>query len=198
MFAKPGFILIMLVATTVWAQSPENSTNQAKTGNAHQTNIVLPDIIVLDSRNHEHRLLDLLQNQIAVVNFVFTSCTTICPVLSATMQAIEKRLQDQLGKNIILISISVDPARDTPEKLRMHAEKLGAGQHWYWLTGKPSEVNRLLKAFGIPTGRPEDHPPIILAGHADTDSWLRWVGIPSPEAVVEAINELTRNNLSRK
>ena len=198
MFAKLGTILIMLVATTVWAHSSENSINQTKAGNAHQTRLVLPNIIVLDSRNHEHRLLALLQDQIVIINFVFTSCVTICPVLSATMQFIEKQLQDQLGKNIILVSISVDPARDTPEKLRMQAEKLGAGQHWYWLTGKPSEVNRLLKAFGIPVGRPEDHPPIILAGNANTDNWLRWVGIPSTEVVIEAINELTRDNLFKK
>ena len=198
MFTKLSVILIVLVATTVWAQSSENSINQTKAGNAHQTSLVLPNIIVLDSQNHEHRLLDLLQDQIAIVNFVFTSCTTICPVLSATMQAIEKQLQDQLGKGVILVSISVDPARDTPDKLRTYAKKLGTGQHWYWLTGRPSEVNQLLKAFGIPVGRPEDHPPIILAGNANADNWLRWVGIPSTETIIEAINELTRDNLLRK
>lgn len=186
MFAKLSTILVVLITTTVWAQ-PENPKNQTKTSSAHRTHLVLPNIIVVDSQNHEHRLLDLLQNQIAIVNFVFTSCTSICPVLSATMQAIEKQLQDQLGKGVILVSISVDPATDTPEKLRIYAEKLGAGQHWYWLTGKPSEINQLLKAFGIPIGRPEDHPPIILAGSASTDHWLRWVGIPSPETITEAI-----------
>lgn len=194
MLAKLSVILTALMAITVWAQSSENSNNQTKTNNAHRTHLVLPNIIVLDSQNQEHRLLDLLQNQIALVNFVFTSCTTICPVLSATMQAIEKQLQDRLGKGVILISISVDPARDTPDKLRTYAEKFDAGQHWYWLTGKPSEINQLLKAFGIPVGRPENHPPIILAGNANTDNWLRWVGIPSPETIIEAINILDRDN----
>ncbi len=198
MFAKLSVILIALAATTVWAQPPENSKNQPKISSAHQTHLVLPNIIVVDSQNNEHRLLDLFQNQIAIVNFVFTSCTTICPVLSATMQSIEKQLQDQLGKGVILISISVDPARDTPDKLRIYAEKLDAGQHWYWLTGRPPEINQLLKAFGIPVGRPEDHPPIILAGNANSDHWLRWVGIPPPETIVEAIDVLARDNLQRK
>lgn len=197
MLAKLSVILIALIAITVWAQPPEHSKNQTKANNAHRTHLVLPNIIVLDSQNQEHRLLDLLQNQIAIVNFVFTSCTTICPVLSATMQAIEKQLQDQLGKGVILISISVDPARDTPDKLRTYAEKFDAGQHWYWLTGRPSEVNQLLKAFGIPVGRPEDHPPIILTGNVNTDHWLRWIGIPSPESIIEAINILAKDNLRK-
>ncbi len=195
MLTKLSVILTALMAITVWAQSSENSNNQTKTNNAHRTHLVLPNIIVLDSQNQEHRLLDLLQKQIALVNFVFTSCTTICPVLSATMQAIEKQLQDELGKGVILVSISVDPAKDTPDKLRTYAEKFDAGQHWYWLTGRPSEINQLLKAFGIPVGRPEDHPPIILAGNANTNHWLRWVGIPSPESIIEAINMLAKDNL---
>ncbi|MBP6058969.1 MAG: SCO family protein [Nitrosomonas sp.] len=195
MFAKLGVILTALMAATVWAQLPENSKIREKVSNAHQIHLALPNIIVVDSQNHNHRLSGLLQGQIAIVNFVFTSCTTICPVLSATMQAVEKQLQDQLGKDVILISISVDPSRDTPDKLRTYAERLGAGQHWYWLTGKPSEISQLLKAFGIPSGRPEDHPPIILAGNVDADNWLRWVGIPSPETLIEAIDVLAKDNL---
>jgi protein SCO1 len=198
MFAKLVFIFITWVATAVVAQPPHNSISQTKTGAAHKTYLDLPNIFVQDSRNREYRLLDLLQDHIAVVNFIFTSCTTICPVLSATMQNIEKQLQDQLGKNVILITISVDPTRDTSEKLRVHAEKLGAGPHWHWLTGRPPEVNRLLKAFGIPSGRPEDHPPIMLAGNVNANNWLRWVGIPSPEAIIEAVNVLAKDHLSRK
>lgn len=124
MLAKLSVILIALIAITVWAQPLEHSKNQTKANNAHRTHLVLPNIIVLDSQNQEHRLLDLLQNQIAIVNFVFTSCTTICPVLGATMQAIEKQLQDQLGKGVVLVSISVDPARDTPDKLTHIREEI--------------------------------------------------------------------------
>ncbi|GKS69437.1 photosynthetic protein synthase I [Nitrosomonas sp. PY1] len=197
MFAKLSVILIALIATTLWAQPSENSKKPEKINTAHRTHLVLPNIIVLDDQNQEHRFLDLLQSQVALVNFVFTSCVTICPVLSATMQAIEKQLQDQLGKGVILVSISVDPAKDTPDKLRAYAKKFNAGQYWYWLTGRPSEVNQLLKAFGMPTGRPEDHPPIILVGNVDTDNWLRWIGIPLPENIIEAINILAKDNLGK-
>lgn len=198
MFAKLSVAVITLLATTTWAQSLENSENRTKSSTAHQTQLILPNAIVTDHRSHEHRLLDLLQDQITIVNFVFTSCTTICPVLSATMQALEKLLQDELGKRVILVSISVDSASDAPEKLSEHAKKLDAGQHWYWLTGRSSDMDPLLKAFGIPIGRPEDHPPVILAGNASVNNWLRWVGIPSPETIIEAIDVLTRDNLQRK
>ncbi len=196
MVAKFGFILITLIATAALAQPLENSENNTIASAAHQTHLVLPNIMVRDSQNREYRLLELLQHQVAVVNFIFTSCTTICPVLSATMQAVEEQLHDQLGENAILISISVDPAKDTPEKLRTYAEKFDAGPHWHWLTGRPSEINQLLKAFGIPNGRPEDHPPIMLVGHAGTRNWSRWVGIPSPEVIIEAVDALAKNHLT--
>ncbi|HRB22106.1 MAG TPA: hypothetical protein PLB54_10505, partial [Nitrosomonas sp.] len=80
MYAKFSVILISLIATIGWAQPPENLKKHTKISNAHQTQLVLPNIIVVDSQNHEHRLLNLLQDQVAIVNFVFTSCTTICPV----------------------------------------------------------------------------------------------------------------------
>lgn len=176
------------------AQSPETGMRNSYRTAAHQTQLNLPDVIVIDSHRREHRLLELLQGRVAVVNFVFTSCTTICPVLSATMQALQRELQESMGKEVILVSLSVDPARDTPERLSTHAAKLDAGPDWYWLTGKTVEMNQLQKAFGIPVGRPEDHPPVILIGKASTGQWLRWVGIPAPETLTGAVTALIRGD----
>lgn len=194
MFARlVFFLLIWSVALTV--QARENSASAPDFDATHRTSITLPDVTVKDSENREHRLAQLLQGRIAVVNFVFTSCTTVCPVLSATLQQVEERLRDRLGKDVILLSLSVDPGRDTPEKLHAHAGKLGAGPHWYWLTGNPAEFNRLLRAFGIPSGRPEDHPPVILVGNFDKNHWLRWVGVAAPDTLVEAVNVLASSDL---
>ncbi len=183
--------LLPLVAQAQWPGTGSDKNRMA----AHQTQLVLPNIFVIDSHQREHQLQTLLQDRVAVVNFVFTSCTTICPALSGTMQALQQQLQEKLGKEVVLLSVSVDPARDTPEKLNTQAGKLGAGADWYWLTGKTTVINQLLKAFGIPTGRPEDHPPVILVGKANTRQWLRWVGIPAPEILTDAVTTLIHDDL---
>lgn len=183
-------ILIMCLMASAWPVSHGHAAAQVRDNAAHETQLALPEILVRDSYGDEQLLSHLLNDQIAVVNFVFTSCATVCPVLSATMQELEKQLQHRLGSGVILLSISVDPANDTPQKLRAHAEKLGAGAHWHWLTGRPAEIAQLLKAFGVPTGQPENHPPLMLIGHASTDRWLRWIGIAAPRTLIEAVNVL--------
>lgn len=188
-------LMLSLLPLAAQAQWPESGMRDKGRMAAHQTQLALPDVSVIDSHQREHQLQTLLQDRVAVVNFVFTSCTTVCPALSGTMQALQQQLQERLGKEVILVSVSVDPARDTPEKLSTHAAKLGAGSDWYWLTGKTAEINQLLKAFGIPVGRPEDHLPVILVGKVNTGHWLRWVGIPAPETLTDAVTALVHGDL---
>jgi len=184
-----ALILCLCLMTNGWLFSHGHAMSAPVSG-AHETQLVVPDIVVRDSFDREQQLSHLLKDQVAVVNFVFTSCTTVCPILSATMQELEKQLQHRLGSGVILLSISVDPGNDTPQKLRVHAEKLGSGPHWHWLTGRPAEIAQLLKAFGVPTGRPENHPPLVLIGNVGTNRWLRWVGIAAPQTLVDAVNTL--------
>jgi protein SCO1/2 len=135
-----------------------------------------------------------MEDRIVILNFVFTSCATICPALSAIMRSTEQQLSERLGKDVILISISVDPANDTPDKLRDYAKKIGSGTNWYWLTGNPVDIEYALRAFGVPTGgRPENHPPTILVGNTRKNQWWRWVGITTPESLVNAVNAFTNN-----
>jgi protein SCO1/2 len=108
------------------------------------------------------------------------------------MRDVEKQLAGRMGDRAILVSISVDPLNDTPERLRAYAEKIGAGPHWYWLTGRPGDIEQALRAFGVRIGgRPESHPPTILVGDVSAGRWLRWIGMVSPETVVDAVNTMT-------
>jgi len=165
-------------------------------GQSNETQVVIPPVSLQDANGKIQPLAALIDDRTAIVNFVFTTCNSICPLLNATMQAIEGRVQERLGKEVVLISISVDPLNDTPERLKTASEQLGAGEDWHWLTGKRSDVNQVLNAFNIPVGgRPEDHPPVILVGNAKYQKWLRWVGIPAPDTIVEAINHVKPETL---
>src|SRR5215203_6212090 len=109
----------------------------------------LPDVPVVDQDGRAMRFRsELLKDRTVAVNFVFTTCTTVCPALTTTMRAIQRELGDRVGQDVWLISLSVDPTVDRPERLRAFAAGFGAGRGWTFLTGEPADIKRLLEAFG--------------------------------------------------
>ena len=155
---------------------------------AIDTTIRVPDVMLVDSNGETHHLPTLLRNKIVVLDFVFTSCQTICPAFSAIMKSTAKSLARGETKGVLFVSVSVDPINDTPDKLREFSRKLGAGANWYWLTGRPADVSQVLRAFGVPAaGRPEDHPPVILVGNPSEERWMRWIGMPAHSSLTEAV-----------
>ena len=152
---------------------------------ASATTVRFPMADLIDSNGHPFRFDQAaFDASVVLIDFVYTTCTTICPVLTATMAAAQHRLARHLGDQVVLVSVSVDPTNDTPEKLSAYAQRFHAGEHWRWLTGKKGQVDRVLRAFGLTTGAPEEHPPVMLVGRPTKNRWLRWVGIPATESVV--------------
>lgn len=160
--------------------------------------VVLPDVPLVDASGNRVRLAqDVIGDRIAAVNFIYTTCTTICPVASATFQQLQDRLAAALGKDVVLVTISVDPLRDTPQRLREHAGRWQAREGWVWLTGAKPDVDSTLKGFGAYTPRFEDHPPMILIGDARAGSWTRFFGFPSVEQLLDRIETLRGGKIAR-
>jgi protein SCO1/2 len=155
--------------------------------------VVLGDASLVDQGGKRVQLAkDVIGERIAIVNFVYTTCTTICPVSSAVFAQLQERLGSALGREVVLVSITVDPVRDTPERLRESAARYGARAGWIWLTGAKREVDGVLKGFGAYAPNYDDHPPMMLVGDATRGIWFRFFGFPSVEqllARVEAIAE---------
>lgn len=133
---------------------------------------------------------DIVGDRIVVVDFVYTTCTTVCPVLSAVFMQVQDQLGDRLGTEVVLVSISVDPQRDTPARLKDYASKLRARDGWMWLTGDKDVVDEVLKDFGAYTPNFEDHPATVLVGDGMTGEWSRFLGFPGANHIVDKINEL--------
>jgi len=151
----------------------------------------VPDVMLLDQGGRRVRFRsDVLRDRVVVIDFVFTTCTTICPVLSSTFARLQERLGERLGHDVHLVSVSLDPVRDTPERLRAYAARHHAGPHWTWLTGPNDQVERLLKALGAYTPDASAHTPIVLVGDARTGVFERFNGFPSPERLVARADEL--------
>ena len=91
---------------------------------------------------------DLIQNRIAVVSFIYTSCSEICPVATARLSQLQERLGDHMGRDVFFYSITVDPDTDTPERMQDYAKTFGAGPGWLFLTGKPEHINEIRYRLG--------------------------------------------------
>jgi protein SCO1 len=121
------------------------------------------------------------------INFVFTNCTTICPPMGANFAKLQKLLGDRAGKDVHLISVSVDPVTDTPERLKAWAAKFGAGPGWTLVTGDRAEITRLLKALGTYTPDINDHSPLVLLGNEARHQWTRAYGLAPPAQIAELL-----------
>lgn len=156
-----------------------------------RSRIKVPDVTLVDQSGNSVRLVsDVIGKRTAVINFIFTSCTSICPAISSVMQRVQRSLDTRLSKDVVLISISVDPTNDTPDRLAAYSKQFGRRDGWYWLTGRPAEIRAALKSFSSSVASPEDHAPLVLIGKASEVDWIRFVGFPDPKDLLSAVDEI--------
>jgi protein SCO1/2 len=171
--------------------SPGRPRARAQTPAPEVVSLDIPDLPVLDQEGQaRHFYSDLVQGRVVAVNFIFTHCTTICPPLAATFSKLRKLLGDRAGREVNLISISVDPATDTPERLKAWSQRFGAGPGWTLVTGRKEDIVLLLKALGAYTSDITDHPPLVLISNA-RGQWTRAYGLAPPAKLLTAIDRMT-------
>ena len=153
------------------------------------TAVKIPDVPVKDQNGKSLNFYtDLVKGKVVAINFVFTTCTTICPPLTATFRRVQQQLAEQKS-SAQLISVSVDPAIDTPERLRDFAAKFKAEPGWAFVTGNTSDINSLLQQLGVAVTNKNDHTPMILIGNDEAGYWTRAYGLSSPASLVKLITE---------
>ena len=160
--------------------------------NANFADIVLPDAVLITQDGVEVSLQnDVVGDRIVVMDFVYTTCTTVCPVLSAIFSQVQNHLGDRLGREVVLVSISVDPNRDTPARLKSYARKLRAGDSWLWLTGRQQTVKEVLEELGAYTTNFADHPSMVLVGDGQSGQWARFLGFPAADQIIRKVDEFS-------
>ena len=154
----------------------------------------IPNARVLDQNGKQLNFYnDLIKDKLVAINFIFTTCTTVCPPLTATFRKVQQTASER-GMNVNLISVSVDPVVDTPERLRAFAEKFNVEPGWTFVTGEKGEIDSLLQALGVAVTNKNDHTPMILIGNDSSDYWTRAYGLSSPTTLFEQIAVATGRN----
>jgi len=153
--------------------------------------MMIPDVEVLDQDgNALHFYTDLIKDKTVAINFIFTNCTTICPPLAATFARLQKEMGDKVGRDVHLISISVDPLTDTPERLKAWGAKFKAGPGWTFVTGEKQEIDKLLNALGAAVSKREDHTPVLIIGNDSKGVWTRTYGLAKISQITSVIQNV--------
>ena len=123
-----------------------------------------------------------------VINTIFTTCTTICPLMGANFAKLSRLLTSEGSDKLRLISISVDPPQDTPERLKQWATAFGeTGAEWTLLTGAKTEIDSVLKALQVFAADKQDHAPVVLIG--GEGNWIRASALLPPKTLAELVRK---------
>jgi cytochrome oxidase Cu insertion factor (SCO1/SenC/PrrC family) len=147
----------------------------------------IPDVTLVDQDGAAFRLAaELGRPGPVVLQFIFTTCATVCPALSGTLAAAQDRLP-----GVRLLSISIDPEEDTPARLAGYARRFGAGPRWRLLTGRLEDVIAVERAFDAYRGNKMRHEPLTFARAAPGRPWLRLEGLLTGGELAAEVRQLT-------
>lgn len=152
-----------------------------------------PDVNMIDSNGKVVSLRSSLEGDDPVMlDFIFTTCNTVCPVSSATLSKVQEKLGSEHGK-VRMVSISIDPEHDSPSRLNAYAKKFGAGAQWSMLTGSIGNSIAVQRAFDAYLGDKMNHRPLTFIRKGHGKSWLRIDGFASADDLLREYRELASN-----
>lgn len=133
---------------------------------------------------------DLLKDKVVIINTFFTTCTSVCPPMSRNLERVQSWLGDRLGKDVHIISISVDPAVDTPPRLKDYAQKYKARPGWFFVTGKKENAEFVLRKIGQFVESKDDHSTVIIIGNLHTGLWKKAMGMAKAEDLIKVVESV--------
>lgn len=187
--------MVLLAPTVSYCETSNHDMHQAhmrmvensKGYSISESTFELPNIELVKSDGKSTTLLkELATNDTIILNFIFTSCTTICPIMSGTFADVNKKLSD---KSVKMISISIDPEYDTPKKLRSYAKKFNANEKWNFYTGNIDNIINVQKAFSDYRGNKMNHAPNTYIHSSKNSKWLRIEGFINSAKLVDIFNK---------
>lgn len=145
-----------------------------------------PDVPLVDAGGASTRLTTVLAADGPLfLQFMFTSCTTVCPVMSTSFAGAQSRLGPNEAR-LRFVSISIDPAYDTPERLRGYAKRFNAGAQWQFFTGRAEDIAAVQKAFAsYPGNNKMQHVPVTFFRAEAGARWVRLEGLPNAEQLLD-------------
>jgi len=124
-----------------------------------------------------------------VLNFIYTTCTAVCPIMSQSFAEFQRQLGAERD-SLRMVSISIDPEEDTPERLADYARRFEAGGQWGFYTGSLRASVTLQKAFQAYFGDKMHHRPMAFMRAAPGEPWVRLEGFATPDDLLKEYRKL--------
>ena len=198
------FTLLILLAgvfTTTQAQKPappaephdhSHMSNTAESSSPAQKYFTDVELINQDGKK-VHFYSDVLKGKTVIVNAFFTSCTSVCPPMNRNMEKIQEALGDRVGRDVFLVSMTVDPETDTPARMKEYAKKFHAGPGWLFLTGKKENLDWALYKLGQYVENKDDHQTVLIIGNEPTGLWKKAFGMASVAELVQVVESVVND-----
>jgi protein SCO1 len=173
----------LLLARPVAAAGPDPS---------HFPNV---ELITQDGKK-VHFYDDLIKGKIVAIVLIYTDCKYSCPLETARLAQVQKKLGNRVGQDIFFYSISIDPEHDTPEVLKAYMQKFQIGPGWTFLTGKKEDITFLTKRLGLwddPSVNPDGHLARLLIGNEANGQWIRGSAMDNPSFQARMIGDFLDN-----
>ena len=156
------------------------------------------DTLLVNQNGEKMRFYtDLLQGKVVIINSFFATCQGSCLPLNRNLEKVQEALGDRLGKEVNIISLSVDPTADTPPALKAYAKKLNARPGWYFLTGDKQNVDFVLHQLGQFVENKQDHLNIFIIGNERTGLWKKAFGLAPSAELVRVVDGVLKDEPSR-
>jgi len=180
---------LSVAAQTGGPAKPEQPSLQtASDSPAHK---YFTDVVLLNQNGERMRLYsDLLQGKVVIIDSFFATCQGSCLPMNRNLEKVQEALGDHIGKDVFIISISVDPAVDTPASLKDYAKKLHARPGWYFLTGDKQNVDLALHKLGQYVDDKQDHLNIFIIGNERTGLWKKAFGLARSDELVKVVESV--------
>ncbi len=153
-----------------------------------------PDVVLVNQDGESRRFYtDLVKGRIVVINTIFSDCGGVCPIMAERFAKVQAQLGERVGRDVYLLSISVDPVTDTPAKLHAYAERVGAKPGWQFLTGEKANVDLVLKKLGQYVESRDAHSNLFIIGNEPTGLWKKAFGLAPAEEIVQVVESVVND-----
>jgi protein SCO1/2 len=177
------FSLSLILAGSAFSQAEVKKQNLAE---SYFTNTLITD----QNGNNLQLYSDILKDKTVIISSFSTTCQGACPVISRTLQKIQEAFPDNLGKDLFIVSITLDSETDTIEKLDEYARKLEAKSGWLFLTGDKKKVDFVLKKFGLYSDSKEKHKNTLIIGKEKTGLWKKAFGLADEKDLIKIVKSV--------
>ena len=190
--AAAFFVAFVALATETDAHDQHAGVSEKSDFTRSEEYYQVPDIVLIDQHGEPQQLLQVFGgNDPVLLQFIFTTCATICPVLSASFAAVQDELAAE-GSTYQMISITIDPEHDTPRQLRKYADRIGARAGWQFLTGPWDAIVAVQRAFdaNYPGNNKMYHRPLTFLRATAEGPWVRFEGLAGRSDLVDEYRAL--------